>query len=347
MFFAFPTCFDVQEADNDGEEATDGDPIEQKAVAVIGRQRHGALAHVRQALGESNHEQVVLILGVIHGELAEHGGEARVVGAGADQAKREYRVVGDLGVGVVRELAQRVEDAELGIGQADQAERQRHGSLDHRLAVVQQVAERAQRHLGADLLVHGDERDADDGDRLVQVGRRRVLVVTAGAAFFLLLLVLLGLFGVLLAGLLGRCRVDLDVLTADAQQLLDLEHVAGAGVGAHVHQNGGERLQRLGNGLQRLEYDVHLLALAQIDEADGESDELGECLLELGLALLEQRLHEHRGDLAIGRADGDQAERQRRHAHDLHARRRVRDDARYERDGVRAILASVCNAESN
>jgi len=52
------------------------------------------------------------------------------------------------------------------------------------------------------------------------------------------------------------------VLRADVQQLLDLEHVARAGVGGDLDQRGGHAAERLLQHLHRLDEGVRRLLLA-------------------------------------------------------------------------------------
>lgn len=83
-----------------------------------------------------------------------------VVRARPDEAHGENGVVRHLGVGVVRELAERVQDVELGVGDGAEGEGERHGATDHRLAVAQKVAELPERHLRPDVFPHRDQRDS-------------------------------------------------------------------------------------------------------------------------------------------------------------------------------------------
>ena len=59
------------------------------------------------------------------------------VRTGADESHRDDRVVGDLGVAVVRQLAERVEHLQLGAGGGGEGEGEGYRPPDHRLAVTQ------------------------------------------------------------------------------------------------------------------------------------------------------------------------------------------------------------------
>ena len=71
---------------------------------MIRVQSESSLAKMHEALRNADHEEVVLVLGVVLRQLPQDGGQAGVVGAGTDQAEAEDGVVRDLRVLVVREL---------------------------------------------------------------------------------------------------------------------------------------------------------------------------------------------------------------------------------------------------
>ncbi|RNA39421.1 hypothetical protein BpHYR1_051453 [Brachionus plicatilis] len=60
----------VQKADQNGQQTANSYSIEQKFVAMIRRYGHGAFSHMSQALRQTHHEQVVLVFGMIHGQLS-------------------------------------------------------------------------------------------------------------------------------------------------------------------------------------------------------------------------------------------------------------------------------------
>ena len=52
------------------------------------------------------------------------------------------------------------QDVELRVGGGDESEGERHGPANDRLAVPQKMPERPEEHLGADVLPHGDQGEA-------------------------------------------------------------------------------------------------------------------------------------------------------------------------------------------
>ncbi|RUS76687.1 hypothetical protein EGW08_015542, partial [Elysia chlorotica] len=269
------------------------------------------LAQVSQALRQPHHEQVVGVLGVVHSQLSQHGRQPRVVCdslTGSDDAHGHDGVVSHLGVAVVRELGQRVQDAQLRVRHRDQRQGQGHGTPDRQLSVAQQVGERPERHLAADLLAHGNQADPQHRNT-----SQTLLCGQIWALWFLLLLLLVVLVLLLVLVLLALVVVGVlsgrVVLGADVQQVLDLEHVARPSVGGHVHQHGGHRPQRLGDHLQRHQGGFNCVLLAWGREREREAS-VG--FLELRLRSLHHGLQDGGGYLPITRPHGDQTAREGR-----------------------------------
>lgn len=121
--------------DDASQEPSHGHRGHELVVAVVRVQREGPLSHVHEALREADHEEVVSVLGMVLSQLSQHGGQARVVSARAQEAHGKDGVVRYLGVLVVRKLAEGVEDVELRVRGRDEAEGEGDGAAYHGLAV--------------------------------------------------------------------------------------------------------------------------------------------------------------------------------------------------------------------
>eukprot|EP01136_Pigoraptor_vietnamica_P003671 Opistho-1_new@33196 len=304
----------VRARDEDREEARDRDVRHDAPVGVVGVDGHGALAHMKKALGDANHEEVVRVLVVERGKLTKHRRNARVVRACTNDAEGEDRVVRHLGVGVVGELAERVEHSQLGVRGAQHCECERDIASDHGLAVLEQVVERAEGHFRANVLAHGHEGNAEHRKRLVRV----VLV-------FLLVKVVRGLL----------------------EHPLHLEHVARPRVRARVDDEPGEPAEGRVHGLEGGERHLRSLLLAEIEEAETEREEACVRLLEHRLRTLHHRLENGARDFRVARADRDQAKGQRRHAHELHRRIRVAQHRQDQLNDVLSRRSAVGKAQTN
>lgn len=97
---------------------------------------------------------------------------------------------------IVTELAERVHHSDAGVGDAEQTQSKRYCASHVHFSVLQHVVESPQRHVGGQLVAHGEHGQAKHGHSLVLIN--------------------LGVF--------------LQVLTAHGQQLLDLQYVASSGV---------------------------------------------------------------------------------------------------------------------
>ena len=99
--------------------------------------------------------------------LSQQSGQPGVVGSSPDETHGKDGVVSHLGVRVVRELAQHVEDVQLRVRDGDEAESEGHGSPDGGLAVAKEVAEMTEGHLRPDVFAHRDQGQAKDGHSLL------------------------------------------------------------------------------------------------------------------------------------------------------------------------------------
>ncbi len=77
--------------------------------------RNRALAHINQALCNTDDEQTIGFLVIVPCKLSEHLSKTRVVRPGADETHGEYGVESDLEVVVVGVFGEGVEDGELRI----------------------------------------------------------------------------------------------------------------------------------------------------------------------------------------------------------------------------------------
>ena len=57
-----------------------------------------SLAQMDQTLGDPDHEEVVLVLGVVLGQLSQHRGQPRIVGSCSKPSKAKHGVVANLRV---------------------------------------------------------------------------------------------------------------------------------------------------------------------------------------------------------------------------------------------------------
>ena len=142
-----------------------------------------------------------------------------------------------------------------------------------------EVSECSVEHLTPNILAHGDEPQPEHGHRLLAgqvVDHIFLSHFLLGSSLLLLLLILL-----LLVFLL-RFLLLFVVLSADVEQLLDLENVAGAGVGADLHQGNGGLSERLRQHLQGGNRGLGLVLFAQMAEADSERQILSIAVLHKG-----------------------------------------------------------------
>lgn len=66
-----------------------------------------------QALCNSDHEQVVGILGVVLRQLSQHRGQSSVICASSNQTHGKNSVVSNFGITIVRELAESVQNVQF------------------------------------------------------------------------------------------------------------------------------------------------------------------------------------------------------------------------------------------
>mmetsp|Transcript_2560 Transcript_2560/g.4642 ORF Transcript_2560/g.4642 Transcript_2560/m.4642 type:complete len:276 (-) Transcript_2560:391-1218(-) len=86
----------------------------QQPVRVLQGQRHQPLPHVQQALRDPNHEErVVRVLPVVGRKLTQKQSNARVVGARPHKPQSHDSTLSHLGIAIVRQLAQHVDDRRL------------------------------------------------------------------------------------------------------------------------------------------------------------------------------------------------------------------------------------------
>lgn len=70
------TRFGVEEGHARGEQRRHGHGRHELLIAVVRGEGHRALAQVGEALGQSDHEQVVRVLRVVLGQLTQHCGQS-------------------------------------------------------------------------------------------------------------------------------------------------------------------------------------------------------------------------------------------------------------------------------
>ena len=73
-----------------------------------------SLAQMDQTLGDPDHEEVVLVHGVVLGQLPQHRGQPRIVGSCSKPSKAKHGVVANLHVCDMGD-----EDGQLGVGDRD------------------------------------------------------------------------------------------------------------------------------------------------------------------------------------------------------------------------------------
>ena len=99
--------------------------------------------------------------------LSEQSRKSCVVCPGSEESHGEDRVVRNLGIRVVRKLAQRVEDVQLWVRDGDQTEGEGNRASDGRFAVSEEVTEVAEKHFRADVFAHRDQSQAEHGNGLL------------------------------------------------------------------------------------------------------------------------------------------------------------------------------------
>mmetsp|Transcript_15417 Transcript_15417/g.38392 ORF Transcript_15417/g.38392 Transcript_15417/m.38392 type:complete len:468 (-) Transcript_15417:1687-3090(-) len=255
---------------------------QQLPVGVVGVQPQQALAHVHKTLRDAHHEQLRGVLVVVGREVAQHARQARVVGARAHEAQRQDGGARHLAVQVVAQPRQRVQHQDLGVADVEQRQRQRYGALDSWLAVLQRVLQRAPRHGDPQRLRHGHQCQAQHGSTLV----RRL---PAGALL----------------------RRALYVLARHRQELLHLEHVAGARVRAPLQAQRREARHAVAQRLDHLARRLRLVLLAQEQQAQAQAQLLGRGGGQLHLAAAHERLQHSHHNLLPAAAGEHQAQRQR------------------------------------
>ena len=118
-------------------------------------------------------------------------------------------------------------------------------------------------HLTADILAHGYEPEPEDGHSLLAGQVLNNIFLPS----LLLTLLLVFLLPLLLFVLLLWLFLRLVVLGADVEEVLYLEDVAGAGVGADLHQGDGGLTEGLREHLQGGDGGLSLVLLPQVAEA--------------------------------------------------------------------------------
>ena len=146
---------------------------------------------------------------------------------------------------------------------------------------MHEVAELTQDHLLADFLAHADEGETKYSiclHKLVARAVSRLLVVLLVLVIIILLV--------------------LDVLVANVQKLLQLEHGTSASPSANLSEHGCRLRHRVFNDLKRLKHNVNLLLLSKVKQGKAKGHESGPLVLELvGAVLVQEGLNNGFGDV--------------------------------------------------